>query len=194
MRVEEPGISTGFGAPPAVDHPRGSSVAAQLARLGFSDVDRVAAIMARLGLLGGQPRLAANIAAAADGATGADVAAGADWASGANDVARANVVVGALAGAADPDLALAALDRLVDALGPADGSALVADLAEHAGLRNRLCAVLGASRALGDHLARYPADWRVLLPDELVDAPPDAGRMRAALLRAVGADPAGEAP
>ncbi|WP_261568491.1 bifunctional [glutamine synthetase] adenylyltransferase/[glutamine synthetase]-adenylyl-L-tyrosine phosphorylase [Frankia gtarii] len=171
MRVEWPGGSTGSGAPPAADHPRGSSVAAQLARLGFSDVDRVAATMQRLGLLAGP-------------ATSADQ----------ESRLAVNVVVGALAAAADPDLALAALDQLVDALGPADGRGLVADLTRHAGLRVRLCAVLGASRALGDHLVRHPADWRVLLPDELVGAPPDAGRVRAALLRAVGADPADRTP
>ncbi|THJ71707.1 bifunctional [glutamine synthetase] adenylyltransferase/[glutamine synthetase]-adenylyl-L-tyrosine phosphorylase, partial [Candidatus Frankia alpina] len=171
MRVEWPGGSTGSGAPPAVDHPRGSSVAAQLARLGFSDVDRVAATMERLGLLGGS-------------ATPADQ----------ESRLAVNVVVGALAAAADPDLALAALDQLVDALGPADGRGLVADLARHAGLRVRLCVVLGASRALGDHLARHPADWQVLLPDELGGAPPEAGRVRATLLRAVGADPADRTP
>ncbi|EIV96466.1 bifunctional [glutamine synthetase] adenylyltransferase/[glutamine synthetase]-adenylyl-L-tyrosine phosphorylase [Frankia sp. QA3] len=183
MRAEWPRVPAVSAAQPVADHPRGSSVGAQLARLGFSDVDRVAATMERLGLLGGS-------------AAPADLEHRPDREHRPDGEARlaVNVVVGALAAAADPDLALAALDRLVDALGPADGRGLVAALARHAGLRERLCAVLGASRALGDHLARHPADWRVLLPDELVGAPPDAGRVRAALLRAVGADPADRAP
>ncbi|CAJ63804.1 MULTISPECIES: bifunctional [glutamine synthetase] adenylyltransferase/[glutamine synthetase]-adenylyl-L-tyrosine phosphorylase [Frankia] len=194
MRVERPGVSIGSGgppAPPAADHPRGSSVVARLARLGFSDVDRVAATMERLGLLDGSAAPSGG-----DERAGGQSRAGGQWQAGSGGEVRlaGNVVVGALAAAADPDLALAALDRLVDALGPTDGRGLVADLAGHAGLRERLCAVLGASRALGDHLARHPADWQVLRPDELVAAPPDAGRMRAALLRAVGANPTDPAP
>jgi len=88
----------------------------------------------------------------------------------------------ALAAAADPDLALAALARM-----PRD-SALTGALREDAGLRARLTAVLGASTALGDHLARHPGDWHVLSgPDALHGA--SAGDLRAELLRAVGARP-----
>lgn len=103
-------------------------------------------------------------------------------------------VVAALATSADPDLALAGLERLVDALGPGDGPSLLAELTARPGLRERLCAVLGASRALGDHLARRPGDWRVLAPDELATARPDPAGARAMLLAAVGADPAGPVP
>jgi glutamate-ammonia-ligase adenylyltransferase len=91
-------------------------------------------------------------------------------------------LLAALATAADPDLALAALARM-----PRD-AALAAALREDAGLRARLTAVLGASTALGDHLARHPEDWHVLSgPDALRGA--SAVELRAELLRAVGARP-----
>ena len=44
---------------------------------------------------------------------------------------------------------------------PSCGEALRADQ----GLRDRLISVLGASAALGDHLARHPGDWRLLASD-----------------------------
>ncbi len=93
----------------------------------------------------------------------------------------------ALAAAADPDLALAALARM--ALGADLRGALRAD----AGLRTRLTAVLGASAALGDHLARHPDDWRVLRGDDALRSP-SAAELRATLLEATGADPADPEP
>ncbi len=66
-------------------------------------------------------------------------------------------VLEAVAQAASPDLALATLSRIVDV----DRSILAA-LREDELLRSRLCAVLGASAALGDHLTRHPSDWRLL--------------------------------
>jgi [glutamine synthetase] adenylyltransferase / [glutamine synthetase]-adenylyl-L-tyrosine phosphorylase len=89
----------------------------------------------------------------------------------------------ALAGAADPDLALASLARL------AGDAALRAALRTDPGVRERLVSVLGASAALGDHLARHPGDWRALSgPDAL--RPPGRDDLRAAMLTAVGARPA----
>ena len=73
-----------------------------------------------------------------------------------------------------------ALARLAEA-DPAAAPALLARLRTGAQLRARLIGVLGASSALGDHLAAHPADWRLL--DDPATAPPD-------LLAAVGADPA----
>ena len=73
-----------------------------------------------------------------------------------------------------------ALARLAEA-DPAAAPALLARLRTGALLRARLTGVLGASSALGDHLAAHPADWRLL--DDPATAPPD-------LLAAVGADPA----
>lgn len=97
-------------------------------------------------------------------------------------------VLGAIAAAADPDLALSALAALVQRSGDALAAELCVALRHERGLRDRLTAVLGASAALGDHLARHPDDWRVLRgPDGL--RPAGAGESRAALLTAVGADP-----
>src|SRR5215831_11174369 len=91
-------------------------------------------------------------------------------------------LLAALAGAADPDLALAALARM-----PRDAELLTA-LHQDAGLARRLALVLGASAALGDHLARHPEGWRLLRGPEPL-ACPSAGELRSALLAAVGADP-----
>ncbi len=110
-------------------------------------------------------------------------------------------LVDAIAAAADPDLALLTLTRLLDpqAGRPAPGE-LIDRLQVSSGLRGRLVAVLGASATLGDHLVAHPADWRRL--DDQWDGRP-AGRgpegqdgpgLRAALLAAVGADPADAQP
>lgn len=68
-----------------------------------------------------------------------------------------------VSGAADPDLALRQLDRLVEAAGRA-GVADELSAARRAGDQRwrRLVAVLGASAALGDHLVADPAQWRSL--------------------------------
>jgi glutamate-ammonia-ligase adenylyltransferase len=140
-----------------VSTPRGS-LAGQLAALGFADTTRAQQLLADLGVTGTGPDGLAR--PEADG--------------------RAGELLSALAAAADPDQALAALTRMqpdAELLG-----ALEADPV----LRDRLTAVLGASSALGDHLARHPADWRLLL-----DAAPfpsmSAEDLRAELLAAVGA-------
>ena len=96
-------------------------------------------------------------------------------------------LIGALATAADPDLALAALTRV-----PRDAE-LAQALAEDPRLRGRLAAVLGASVALGDHLARHPGHWRVLAGADNLPAPA-AVQVRAELLAAVGARPGDPEP
>ena len=93
----------------------------------------------------------------------------------------------ALGAAADPDLALAALARI-----PRDRE-LLAAAREDPGLRARLAAVLGASAALGDHLARHPEGWRVLRGPEPLPGP-SPGELRSGLLTAAGADPAAAQP
>ena len=96
-------------------------------------------------------------------------------------------LIGALATAADPDLALAALARM-----PRDAE-LARALAEDPRLRGRLAAVLGASVALGDHLARHPGHWCVLAGAD--DLPASAAdQVRAELLTAVGAMPGDPEP
>jgi [glutamine synthetase] adenylyltransferase / [glutamine synthetase]-adenylyl-L-tyrosine phosphorylase len=89
-------------------------------------------------------------------------------------------LIDALATAADPDLALAALARM-----PRDAG-LIRALGDDPRLRARLTAVLGASAALGDHLARHPDHWRVLAGEADLPAP-EPEQVRAELLAAVGA-------
>ncbi|MGW4497494.1 bifunctional [glutamine synthetase] adenylyltransferase/[glutamine synthetase]-adenylyl-L-tyrosine phosphorylase [Micromonospora sp. NPDC004336] len=92
-------------------------------------------------------------------------------------------LLAALSRAADPDLALRQLHRIVEAerraAGPdaAAASALLAALVGDPGLRRRLIAVLGASSALGDHLVANPDQWPALrtAPDGL--APTAEGRL-----------------
>ncbi|MDI5937946.1 bifunctional [glutamine synthetase] adenylyltransferase/[glutamine synthetase]-adenylyl-L-tyrosine phosphorylase [Micromonospora sp. DH15] len=111
---------------------------------------------------------------------------------------RAAELLAALSRAADPDLALRQLHRLVEAArrstggaatpatngsgagGAGDraaGSAVLDALHADPGLRRRLVAVLGASSALGDHLVANPHQWPVLAtaPDGL--APAAEGRL-----------------
>jgi [glutamine synthetase] adenylyltransferase / [glutamine synthetase]-adenylyl-L-tyrosine phosphorylase len=93
----------------------------------------------------------------------------------------------ALAAAADPDLALASLARL-----PPDAG-LWAALRADPGFRARLLGVLGASAALGGHLARHPGDWQVLSGPEALRRPA-AGEIRDELLAAAGAGPGDGGP
>ncbi len=93
----------------------------------------------------------------------------------------------ALAAAADPDLALASLARL-----PPDAG-LWAVLRADPDFRARLIGVLGASAALGGHLARHSADWRVLSGPEALRRPA-ADEVRDELLAAVGAVPGDREP
>ncbi|MFG2167613.1 bifunctional [glutamine synthetase] adenylyltransferase/[glutamine synthetase]-adenylyl-L-tyrosine phosphorylase [Micromonospora chersina] len=90
----------------------------------------------------------------------------------------AGELLAALSRAADPDLALRQLHRLVEAERRAGEKPAVLDaLAADPGLRRRLVAVLGASSALGDHLVANPRQWTVLAtePDGL--APRADGRL-----------------
>ncbi|WDZ84477.1 bifunctional [glutamine synthetase] adenylyltransferase/[glutamine synthetase]-adenylyl-L-tyrosine phosphorylase [Micromonospora cathayae] len=84
----------------------------------------------------------------------------------------------ALSRAADPDLALRQLHRIVEAeRRTAEQPVLLPALHADPGLRRRVVAVLGASSALGDHLVANPGHWRVLAtaPDGL--APTADGRL-----------------
>jgi glutamate-ammonia-ligase adenylyltransferase len=93
-------------------------------------------------------------------------------------------IVEALGAAADPDLAVAGLARMAP-----DGE-LLAALRSDEELRDRLITVLGVSAELGSHLARRPADWRVLAgPGAL--ARPASEALRAELLAVTGALPDG---
>jgi len=94
----------------------------------------------------------------------------------------------ALGMASDPDLALASLALLAER-----APEVVRELSDDPAFRDRLVVVLGASTALGSHLARHPADRDVLKGDAGVERP-DPGALRAELLHAVGADPRAPEP
>jgi glutamate-ammonia-ligase adenylyltransferase len=91
------------------------------------------------------------------GAAAADLTEAGLWHEGAPKDEDAAVVLAALAEAADPDLAVSALARLV----AADPSVLRL-VRGQGGLRRRLVQLLGGSTVLGDHLVANPDDVQVL--------------------------------
>ena len=103
-----------------------------------------------------------------------------------------HALVAILGRTADPDLALTALLRLAERVD--DREALLAAVADDEGTAMRLLSVLGASSALGDHLARHPEQWRELTDPRLGSTRAPAFAVRAGLLRAVGADPGDAVP
>nr|WP_205709403.1 bifunctional [glutamine synthetase] adenylyltransferase/[glutamine synthetase]-adenylyl-L-tyrosine phosphorylase [Kineococcus siccus] len=156
-----------------------------LARAGFADPERALALL--------RDRALADV-----------VDVGEDGSVPADDATAS--LVRALGRTADPDQALLALVRWCEALAggldrasaPHEAEGVAAafnllrggDLRDAVGTRARLLAVLGGSVALGDHLVRYPRHWTVLASASA----PDAGELRAELLRAVGADPSAAVP
>ncbi|MCP9209818.1 bifunctional [glutamine synthetase] adenylyltransferase/[glutamine synthetase]-adenylyl-L-tyrosine phosphorylase [Streptomyces cucumeris] len=116
------------------------------------------------------------------------------------------VLLEALGATADPDLALRGLVRLVEALpedagegrngGQRAGSrqALLDTLVTAKPLRDRLLGVLGASEALGDHLARHPQDWHALVTYEPADLHPTTPEFEQALAEGVWSGPGAELP
>lgn len=102
-----------------------------------------------------------------------------------------------LAAAADPDVALDGLLRLVDALDEQSAGAgreMLAEVADDEGTAMRLCSVLGASTALAHHLVRHPEQWRELTDPTLGSTRAPAYALREAMLVAVGADPQAAEP
>ncbi len=104
-----------------------------------------------------------------------------------------------LATTADPDQALDRLADLADRwaeTAPSDDprDSLLDVLVDDEGTALLLFAVLGASPALGDHLLRHPEQWQELRDPDLGSTRPAAFAVRAALLAAVGADPADACP
>jgi glutamate-ammonia-ligase adenylyltransferase len=136
-----------------VSTPRGT-LAGQLAAMGFADTTRARQLLTELGI---------------------------DATAASTDASPDRPLLHALAGGADPDLALAALARMEPT------AELRAALRSDSALRDRLVSVLGASTALGDHLARHPGDWRLLASATPFPAMSAAGDARAKLLAAVGA-------
>ncbi|MEI8081723.1 MAG: bifunctional [glutamine synthetase] adenylyltransferase/[glutamine synthetase]-adenylyl-L-tyrosine phosphorylase, partial [Actinomycetes bacterium] len=76
---------------------------------------------------------------------------------------RDSAVLESFSIAADPDLALLSLQRVVEAgeaLGY--GSQIVTDFVSNEDFRRRLLLLLGASEAVAEHLTRHPDQWHVL--------------------------------
>ena len=156
---------------------RESSLAGQLARLGFRDPARAERLL-------GDPALAGLLDPL--------------------EVIFDDGLLAALSSVPQPDQALLGLVRLMesltrsserdDALGrehhPADPARLRAVVRRGGPVRDRLMAVLGTSLALGDHLAKHPGDWTVLESDE----PRSQDELTAELLTAIGADPLAPQP
>ena len=99
------------------------------------------------------------------------------------------VLIDALAATADPDLALLGLARVAEACAPADRHTLLDTLTTSKPLRDRLLSVLGASAALGDHLARHPHDWHALVTFEVRDIHPGPQEFLRALRAHIWDDP-----
>lgn len=139
----------------------GNRLSTLLVRLGFLDATRAAALLSGAPLYWWLP----------------------DSQEPADDGAA--VAIAALGRSPDPDAALGALVALLGAASPDEATVLVAELRASALLRSRLLNVLGASLALGEHLAAHPEHWRILRDDVAMDAGAIASRISAA----VGADP-----
>ena len=101
-----------------------------------------------------------------------------------------------LAVTADPDLATSRLVDLADRVATVgeERDSFLEEVAGDEGTAMRLCSVLGASVALAEHLLRHPDQWRELTDPTSGTSRPTARALRAALLRAVGADPSDHAP
>ncbi|MFD4903331.1 bifunctional [glutamine synthetase] adenylyltransferase/[glutamine synthetase]-adenylyl-L-tyrosine phosphorylase [Streptomyces sp. NPDC048511] len=98
------------------------------------------------------------------------------------------VLFEALGATADPDLALHGLVRLVEAEEADERQILLDTLVTAKPLRDRLLGALGASEALGDHLARHPRDWQVLVTYEATDLHPGVPEFEHMLSDAVDPD------
>ncbi|MEU5412529.1 MULTISPECIES: bifunctional [glutamine synthetase] adenylyltransferase/[glutamine synthetase]-adenylyl-L-tyrosine phosphorylase [Streptomyces] len=98
------------------------------------------------------------------------------------------VLFDALGATSDPDLALHSLVRLVEAEATDERQILLDTLVTAKPLRDRLLGVLGASEALGDHLARHPRDWQALVTYEATDLHPGVAEFEHMLADAVDPD------
>ncbi|MEC4017221.1 bifunctional [glutamine synthetase] adenylyltransferase/[glutamine synthetase]-adenylyl-L-tyrosine phosphorylase [Streptomyces sp. H27-D2] len=95
------------------------------------------------------------------------------------------VLLDGLGATADPDMALFGLVRLVEAQDAEQQRTLLDTLVTAKPLRDRLLGVLGASEALGDHLARHPSDWHALVSYESVDLHPATAEFELALAEGI---------
>ncbi|MFH8558529.1 bifunctional [glutamine synthetase] adenylyltransferase/[glutamine synthetase]-adenylyl-L-tyrosine phosphorylase [Streptomyces kasugaensis] len=105
-----------------------------------------------------------------------------------------SVLLEALGATADPDLALLGLVRLVEAQDPDDQQELLSTVVAAKPLRDRLLGVLGASEALGDHLARHPHDWRSLVTYESADLHPGTPEFEESLAEGIWGERGADRP
>ncbi|MEU5087839.1 bifunctional [glutamine synthetase] adenylyltransferase/[glutamine synthetase]-adenylyl-L-tyrosine phosphorylase [Streptomyces sp. NPDC021356] len=95
------------------------------------------------------------------------------------------VLLEALGATADPDLALDGLVRLLEAQpSPTARRELLDTVIAAKPLRDRLLGVLGASVALGEHLARHAGDWHALVTYEPHDLHPGVAEFERGLAEA----------
>ncbi len=99
------------------------------------------------------------------------------------DLTDDDEVIASLAAAANPDLAATGLVRLAGAA--TDRDALLGRLRTDDWFLRRLTLVLGASAALGAHLARHPDDWHVLDDEQAASSRPSRLGLQAVLRDAV---------
>ncbi|WP_328317133.1 bifunctional [glutamine synthetase] adenylyltransferase/[glutamine synthetase]-adenylyl-L-tyrosine phosphorylase [Streptomyces sp. NBC_00388] len=95
-----------------------------------------------------------------------------------------SVLLDALGATADPDLALIGLVRMAESQESDERQSLLDTLIAAKPLRDRLLGVLGASEALGDHLARHPHDWHALVTYETADLHPGVAEFEQGLAEA----------
>ncbi len=94
-----------------------------------------------------------------------------------------NILI-ALSRSGRPELAVHGLARLLEAA--EDGDELLAALRVSPRFRGRLIALLGASTVLSEHLATWPGDWHLLVPEAPAEYLLDPKDVRAVLFSAVG--------
>ena len=92
-------------------------------------------------------------------------------ADGLRDLSDDEGVLEAFGLAADPDLALRSLERILIAAPEGTAEQIRDALVGHPSLRARLLAVLGLSEALGQHLRRHPEHWTALTDSECAEIP-----------------------
>ncbi|WP_020662316.1 bifunctional [glutamine synthetase] adenylyltransferase/[glutamine synthetase]-adenylyl-L-tyrosine phosphorylase [Amycolatopsis benzoatilytica] len=106
------------------------------------------------------------------------------WTEGGPAEGAADVLA-ALSRAADPDLALAGLDRIREA-DESGWPELDRTLRQNRTFRGRLLGVLGTSTALADFLAAHPGEWRCLAESRCTEPERFADRLRERILQEDG--------
>ena len=153
---------------------RSTTDSAKLARLGFTELDLAARLLASPAFV----ELLAEI--------GID--------DSESHVEDASGFLTQIAATADPDQALLLLTRFMEACGDQQRRRISSTLVADRDTMGRLVEVLGMSEALGEFIIRHPEHWSILADAEALAMAPAASQVRASLLQAVGADPQAPEP